>query len=193
LPSQGDRFLISLVPIGVILGCSFLVTNYVNRSNKRKVVYISLIPLIILSNNFFISKLLPVDDLRLSDNMGTPWKRDVAIWIKNNTPPEANVLTAQMTIANVIRFYSNHEVYTFELSSNPSYIRLDNPALLILNKNVSIIVEDRDPALVQNSLVADLKKYRAYFEPHLVYTAYKHSTENGKDEKIPMVSVYQLR
>ena len=193
LPSQGDRFLITLVPIGVILGCSFLVTKYVNRFNKNKVIYVCLIPLIVLSNNFFISKLLPVDDLRISDNIGTPWKREVALWIKNNTPPDANVLTAQMTMANVIRFYSNHEVYTFELSSNPSYIRLDNPALLILNKNVSIIVEDRDPALLQNSVVADLKKYRAYFDPELVYTAYKYSTENGRDEKIPMVKVYQLR
>lgn len=193
LPSQGDRFLITLIPIGVILGCSFLVTNYVNRSNKRKVIYICLIPMIIISNNFFISKLLPVDELRLSDNIGTPWKREVALWIKNNTPPDANVLTAQMTMANVIRFYSNHEVYTFELSSNPSYIRLDNPALLILNKNVSIIVEDRDPALEQNSVVADLKKYRAYFNPQLVYTAYKYSTENGTDKKIPMIAVYQLK
>jgi len=77
--------------------------------------------------------------LKISDNLGTPWKREVALWIKDNTPPDANVLTAQMTMANVIRFYSNHEVYTFELSSNPSYVRLDNPALLILNKNVSII------------------------------------------------------
>ena len=193
LPSQGDRFLISLVPIGVILGCSFLVTNYVTRLNKHKVVYICLIPLIILSNNFFISKLLPVDEMRISDNIGTPWKREVALWIKNNTSPDANVLTAQTTMANVIRFYSNHEVYTFEISSNPSYIRLDNPALLILNKNVSIIVEDRDPALQQNSVIADLKKYRAYFDPQLVYTSYKYNTENGRDEKIPMVAVYQLR
>ena len=193
LPSQGDRFLITLMPVGVILGCSFLVTNYINRLNKRKAIYICLVPLIILSNNFFISKVLPVDDLRISDNIGTPWKRDVALWIKNNTPPDANVLTAQMTMANVIRFYSNHEVYTFEVSSNPSYVRLDNPALLILNKNVSIIVEDRDPTLVQNSVVADLNKYRAYFNPQLVYMAYKHSSENGFDEKIPMVAVYQLR
>jgi len=193
LPSQGDRFLITLMPVGVILGCSFLVTNYVNRLNKRKVIYLCLVPLIILSNNFFISKLLPVDELRLSDNLGTPWKREVALWIKNNTPSDANILTAQMTMANVIRFYSNHEVYTFELSSNPSYIRLDNPALLILNKNVSIIVEDLDPALEQNSLVADLKKYRAYFDPQLVYIAYKYGTENGGDEKIPIVAVYQLK
>ncbi len=156
-------------------------------------IYICLIPLIILSNNFFISKLLPVDDMRISDNIGTPWKREVALWMKNNTPSDASVLTAQMTMANVIRFYSNHEVYTFEISSNPSYIRLDNPALLILNKNVSIIVEDKDPALEQNSVIADLKKYRAYFDPQLVYTAYKYNTENGRDEKIPMIAVYQLR
>ena len=58
---------------------------------------------------------------------------------------------------------------------------------------MSIIVEDLDPALEQNSLVADLKKYRAYFDPQLVYTAYKYDTENGGDEKIPIVAVYQLK
>jgi len=193
LPSQGDRFLISLVPVGVVVGFSFLVTKYVNRLTKYNVIHICLILMIILSNNFFFSRLLPVDDLRISDNMGTPWKREVALWIKDNTPSDASVLTAQTTMANVIRFYSNHEVYTFEQSSNPSYIRLDNPALLILNKNVSIIVEDLDPALGQNSAVSDLKKYRAYFDPQLVYTAYKHSTENGRDKKIPTISVFKLR
>lgn len=193
LPSQGDRFLITLMPIGVILGCSFLVTNVVRQWRAHVVLYIVLIPLIVLSNNFFISKVFPVDDLKISDNQGTPWMREAALWIKNNTPPDANVLTAQMTLANVIRFYSNHEVYTFELSSNPSYIRLDNPALLILNKNVSIIVEDQDPALEKNAAVSELKKYRTYFNPKLVYTAFRHDSEDARDGKIPMIAVYQLR
>jgi 4-amino-4-deoxy-L-arabinose transferase-like glycosyltransferase len=195
LPSQGDRFLITLMPIGVILGCSFLVTDFVLHLKRRAQITTCfiLIPLIVLSNNFFISKVFPVEDLKISDNLGTPWKREVALWIKDNTPPDANVLTAQMTMANVIRFYSNHEVYTFELSNNPSYVRLDNPALLILNKNVSIIVEDLDPALEQNSVVLELKKYRAYFNPELTFTAYKHITEDGSDKKIPMVGVYLLR
>jgi len=98
-----------------------------------------------------------------------------------------------MTMANVIRFYSNHEVYTFELSSNPSYVRLDNPALLILNKNVSIIVDDLDPALEKNSVVLEMKKYRAYFNPAPVFTAYKNITEDGIDKEIPMIGGYRLR
>ena len=195
LPSQGDRFLITLMPIGIILGCSFLVTDFVLHLRKRLQISICLvlIPLIILSTNFVISKAFPVEDLKISDNLGTPWKREVALWIKDNTPPDAKVLTAQMTMANVIRFYSNHEVYTFELSSNPSYVRLDNPALLILNKNVSIIVDDLDPALEKNSIVLEMKKYRAYFNPELVFTAYKNITEDGIDKEIPMVGVYRLR
>jgi len=183
------------MPIGIILGCSFLVTDFVIHLRKRLQISICLvlIPLIILSTNFVISKAFPVEDLKISDNLGTPWKREVALWIKDNTPPDANVLTAQMTMANVIRFYSNHEVYTFEVSSNPSYVRLDNPALLILNKNVSIIVDDLDPALEKNSIVLEMKKYRAYFNPELVFTAYKNITEDGIDKEIPMVGVYRLR
>lgn len=192
LPSKGDRFLITLVPPGVILGCAFLVCDSVRRWGVHKLGYVAIIPLIVFSNNFFLSKAFPIEDLKISDNLGTPWKREVANWIKNNTPVDADILTAQMPLANIIRFYSNHDVYTVEISKNPAYTHVDNPALLFLNNNVSIIVEDLDPELKRNHLTVELRKYIEFFDPNLVYTAFRHDTEEGKDKAEPMIKVYQL-
>ena len=193
LPSKGDRFMITFVPPAVILGCSFLVLDPLKRLDKRILVYVSIIPLIVLSNNFFLSKALPVEDLKISDNLGTPWKREVAMWIKHNTKEDSAILTDHMPLANIIRFYSNRDVFTVEVSSNPSYIDVDNPALLILNKNITLMVQDLDPKFSRNRLNLELEKYVEFFDPKLIYTAYRQQTTNGTSNSIPAMKVYQMR
>lgn len=193
LPSKGDRFMITFVPPAVILGCSFLVLDPLKGTDKRILAYISIIPLVILSSNFFLSKALPIEDLKISDNLGTPWKRELAIWIKDNSPKDSAILTDHMPLANIIRFYSNRDVYTVEVSSNPSYIDVDNPALLILNKNITLIVQDLDPKFSNNRLNLELEKYVEFFDPKLIYTAYRHEISNGTNYSIPAMKVYQMR
>ena len=192
LPSKGDRFMITLVPPAVILGCSFLVLESVRRWRAQKLIYILIVPLVILSTNFFLSKALPIQDLNVSDNLGTPWKREAALWIKHNTPGDTAILTDHMPLANIIRFYSNRDVYTVEVSKNPSYVDVENPALLILNRNVTILVQDLDPADKKNPKNLEMKQYVEFFDPKLVYTAFKHQMEGGKYMSIPMIKVYQL-
>jgi 4-amino-4-deoxy-L-arabinose transferase-like glycosyltransferase len=192
LPSKGDRFMITLIPPAVILGCAFLVTDSVRHWHLHKLVYLVIVPLIILSNNFFLSKAFSIEDLKISDNLGTPWHREAALWIKNNTSVDAGILTADSRLANMIRFYSNHDVYSIEINRNPAYVQADNPALLILNKNVTIIVEDLDPSTSRTPITVELRKYLGFFNPELVHTAFKHNIEAGKDVATPMVKVYQL-
>lgn len=192
LPSKGDRFMITLVPIGVILGCSFFVWNSLPRSRLHRLLYLSIIPLIILSNNFFLSNVLPIEDLKISDNQGTPWNREVAIWIKNNTPSDYTVLTADRKLGNIIGFYSHRDVYTVQLNPNPSYLQVQNSALLLLNKNVTIIVEDLDPQLNRSSLTVELRKYIDLFKPELVYTAFREDIVEKNKLEIPIIKVYKI-
>ena len=193
LPSKGDRFMITLVPPAVILGCSFLALDLV-RQRKRvsKLIYTVTVPVIIITTNFFLSTVLPIEQLQISDNLGTPWHREVALWIKNNTPANAGVLTGETRVANIIRFYSNHEVFTVEINRNPSYFQVNNPALLILNKNVTLLVEDLRPGPYRNFLNEQLKKYLEIFDAKLVHIGFKHSFESGKEKLEPMIRVYQL-
>ena len=192
LPATGDRFMITLVPPGVILGCAFLVSKSVRKLPAQKLLYLSIIPLIILSTNFFMSKAFQIEDLKISDGLGTPWKRDAALWIRDNTPMAAGVLTDNMPLANIIRFYSNHDVYAVSISPNPSYLQVDNPALLVLNNNITIIVQDLDPQR-NSKATSQLAKFLQFSDPKLVYTGYEHTIEDGKNKQIPMIKVYQVR
>ena len=192
LPSKGDRFMVTLVPPAVILGCSFLVLDSVRRLRVNKLIYVVIVPLIILTTNFFLSSALPIRELQISDNLGTPWHREVALWIKNNTPADAGILTGETRVANILRFYSNHDVYTVEINRNPSYLQVNNPALLILNKNVTILVEDLRPGPFRNFLNDQLEKYLEIFDAKLVHVAFEHSFKAGKERLEPMIRVYLL-
>lgn len=192
LPSKGDRFMVTLVPPAIILGCSFLVLDSVRRLRVNKLIYVVIVPIIILTTNFFLSSALPIRELQISDNLGTPWHREVALWIKNNTPADAGILTGETRVANILRFYSNHDVYTVEINRNPSYLQVNNPALLILNKNVTILVEDLRPGPFRNFLNKQLEKYLEIFDAKLVHVAFEHSFEAGKESLEPIIRVYRL-
>lgn len=191
LPATGDRFMITLVPPGIILGCSILVTCKVRHMRFYKFSYIIIIPLIVLSTNVYLSKVFPIEDLRISDGLGTPWKREASLWIKNNTPANAGVLTDNMPFANIIRFYSHHDVYSVTLGPNPSYLQVDNPAFLFLNNNISLVVQDLDP-LRESKSTRELVKYLQFSDPELVYTAYRQILEEGKEIAVPMIRIYQV-
>jgi 4-amino-4-deoxy-L-arabinose transferase-like glycosyltransferase len=191
LPSTGDRFMVTLIAPGIILGCSILVTNTVKHMRLYNFAYIIIVPLIIFSTNLFLSKVFPIEDLRISDGLGTPWKREASLWIKNNTPANAGILTDNMPFANIIRFYSHHDVYAVTLSPNPSYLQVDNPAFLFLNNNISIVVQDLDP-LRESKSTRELVKYLQFSDPKLVYTAYRHTLEDGKEIAVPMIRVYKV-
>lgn len=191
LPATGDRFMVTLVPPGIILGCSILVTNTIRHMRLHKFSYIIIVPLIIFSTNVFLSKVFPIEDLRISDGLGTPWKREASLWIKNNTPANTGILTDNMPFANIIRFYSHHDVYAVTLSPNPSYLQVDNPAFLFLNNNISIVVQDLDP-LRESKSTRELIKYLQFSDPKLVYTAYRHTLEDGKEISVPMIRVYKV-
>lgn len=192
LPATGDRFMITLVPPAVILGCAFLASDSIKRLPGQKLLYVLIVPLILLSNNVFLSKFFPIEDLHISDGLGTPWKREAALWIKNNTPTDAGVLTDNMPLANIIRFYSNHDVYAMSLSPNPSYLHVDNPILLVLNRNISLIVQDLDPRR-DSKASNELAEFIEFLQPELVYTAFRHDVESGMDVNSPMIRIYTVR
>jgi 4-amino-4-deoxy-L-arabinose transferase-like glycosyltransferase len=191
LPATGDRFMVTLVPPAVILGCSVFVSDTLRRLRYYKFIYVIIIPVILLSTNVFLSKIFPIEDLRISDGLGTPWKRDAALWIKDNTAPNTGILTDNMPFANIIRFYSGHDVYAVTLSPNPSYLQVDNPAFLFLNNNISIVVQDLDPYRQSKSTI-ELEKYLKFSDPKLVHTEYRYTTVAGKQITVPMVNIYRI-
>ena len=188
IATQADRFVITFIPPILILGCAFIVSNSVRHGISNKIIYIIIVPIVILSNNYFLSNVIPVAEIELSDHLGTTWKRAAALWLNNNTSAEVGILTYSNSFANTIRFYSNNQVYAIEDNFNPAYL-IVNPVLLTLNGNVTIIVDD----LTSENHSKELKRYIDFFKPKLVHTVFKDDTNIGKDSAIPAVKIYQLQ
>lgn len=133
----------------------------------------------------------PVEDLKISDYQGTPWNRNVALWIKDNTPADAGVLTSESKLANIINFYSNRDVYTIKINRNPSYVQVDNPLFLILNNNVTVIVEDLAPDIYKTRAAGEIRKYISFLKPDLVHTEFKHERGSTNGSAVPITKVYR--
>lgn len=188
IATQADRFVITFIPPILILGCAFIASNSVKRWGFSKIIFILIIPMILLSNNYFLNKIIPVDDLDLSDHLGTSWKREAALWIKNNTAPDAGVLTYSNSFANTIRFYTINDVYAAEDNFNPAY-SIVSPILLGLNNNITIIVDD----LTAEKHSIELNKYIDFLNPKLVHTILRGDNKNGTNTIVPAIKIYQLR
>lgn len=186
--TQADRFVITFIPPAVILGCALVGSTWVKSWRHNRLLYVSIVPLIIFSNNYFMTKLLPIEELELSDNLGTSWKREAALWIKNNTSSDSDILTFSNSFANTIRFYSHREVYAVEHNLNPAY-SIVSPELLVLNKNVTIIADD----LTSVSHTTAMKKYLDFFNATLSHTLYKQEVNNADRILTPVIKIYEIR
>lgn len=188
IATQGDRYVITFIPPALILGCAFISSDYVKRLRSFKFILIILIPLILFSNNYFLSKLTPIDDLKVSDHIGTTWKRETALWINNNTSQDTGILTYSNSFADTIRFYSNNPVYAVQGDFNPAYL-IVNPVLLGLNGNITLIVDD----LTSEKHSKGLKKYIDFFKPRAIHTISSDDISLGNNSAIPVVKIYQIR
>lgn len=186
--TPADRFVITFIPPATILGCAILSTSWIRHFRHNLLLYILIVPLIIFSNNYFLTHLFPIEDLKLSDNLGTSWKREAALWIKDNTPPDSDILTVSNSFANTIRFYANREVHAAENNLNPAYAKVF-PEILVINKNVTVIADD----LTVKSHTIAMKKYLDFFNATLSHTLFKQDINNGDRVMLPVIKIYEIQ
>lgn len=202
LPLKGFYFLIPLVPACVLLGTSFLFSNWMKKMPHSTIIAYLFIPLIVLSTsytaNYFSHQ--PEPARILAGSGGMPHMREAALWIRENVPKDSAFMTIQNSMANIIKFYSNHDAMSMATNPNPgkynpSYTPILNVDLMILTDKIQYFVYDAYSAEQSSFLKKksdELANYITRYDAIPVHAEYQSTTVNGKIMTKPVVIIYAV-
>jgi 4-amino-4-deoxy-L-arabinose transferase-like glycosyltransferase len=142
LAVKGYAFIAPLIPAFVLLGVSFLFSDWMAKFRYYKVIIAAIVPLIFLFSGPPLHYLLQIPDTHLVGSGGEPYIREAALWIRGHIPNNGTFLTLDTRTANVIKYYSNIDAVSLHGNKNPAYTFADNPDIEILNGRINYLVYD---------------------------------------------------
>lgn len=198
-PTKGFYYMLPLIPAFVVLGISFISTNWIERIRHHKVIIIFIIILVPLSTNFIISIINPPEEQRyLAGSGGLPYAREAAQWIAENTPEGSVFMTIGPSMGNVIKFYSNRDTMAISTNPNPaahnpSYKPIINPDYMLRSGQIQYIVYDMFSAARTQHFADKVLYYAEKFDGHLVYSEYETYTDKeGNVVSKPAILIYVI-
>lgn len=200
IPTKGDRFLLPIIPLTVILGSGILLPLLSKLTLKKTIIIcISFIFAVLVSNNFVLSQIFSIEKMPVSDHMGTIFARESAIWIKNNTEKNSTILTNNNRIADIVKFYSAREAHSLKYNPNPAYSEIEHGGLFILNNNINYILFDLtdiyykvNPEVLESKLSQEMLRYIDHFNASLVHTSYTDFIHENKKQQMPAIKIYKI-
>lgn len=142
LAVKGFAFVLPTIPAFVILGISFLFSQWVRKIRSYRILLIAIVPLIFAFSGPPLHYLLQIPPIYLVGSGEEPYARETAIWIKDNIPDEAAFLSLDIRTANIIKYYSNINAFSLHANQNPSYAQVEQPDLAILQGEINYLVYD---------------------------------------------------
>ena len=194
-PTKGFYYMVPLIPALVILGTSFLFSDWMKKIRYSQIVTILLMPLIFLSTNYVIMHLVGAPSNKfLAGSGGIPLGRETAQWIKENTPEGSVFMTIGPTMANLIKFYANRDALPLSINPNPgkhnpSYTPIINPDLMIRNGQIHYIVYDMYSAARTEHFANKLLYYADKFNAQLIHAEHS-SYRNASGPAKPVTEIY---
>jgi len=197
--TKGFYYLLPLIPALVLLGTSFLFSDWIKKVRYHDILVIAIIPIILLSTNYVISYFFPRNDLLvLAGSGGLPGAREAALWIKQNTPQGSAFMTIGPSMGNIIKFYANRDALALSVSANPAnhnpaYTPIINPDIMIKNGEIHYVVYDIYSALRSQHFADKLHYYVTKYNAQTVHTEYKtYRTADGKTVTSPVIIIYVI-
>jgi len=127
---------------------------------------------------------------------GVPGGREAGIWIRDNTPVGARLMTIGPSMANIIQFYGYRKAYGLSVSPNPlkrnpSYDALSNPDLQVRSNQLQYVVWDSYSAARSGYFESKLLDYVARYHGRVVHT--ETIPDPGGGAAVAVVVVYEVR
>ena len=135
----------------------------------------------------------------LAGTGGLPGGREAGVWIDQNVPEGATMLTIGPSMANVIAFYGHRQAYGLSVSPNPlnrnpSYTAVDNADLQLRNGDIQYAVWDSFSAARSASFSSRLLGYVSKYRGVAVHTeTVPVEGSDGVATSVPVITVYELR
>jgi 4-amino-4-deoxy-L-arabinose transferase-like glycosyltransferase len=192
LTVKGYAFLSPIIPPFVLLGVSFLFSNWMKKVPHYRILAIIIVPLIFIFVGPISHYIFQIPPIHLVGSEGEPYSRASALWIKDNLP-QGVFLTLDTRTANVIKFYSNNDAVALHSNNNPAYTQIENPDIPILNGKIDYLVYeaflvDRLPYLQQEA--KELNQLIIKYNAVPVHIEYENASD--KNSTKPVLVIYTL-
>jgi len=130
---------------------------------------------------------------------GLPGGREAGIWVRENTPQGAILLTVGPSMANILQFYGHRRAYGLSVSPNPlrrnpSYISFPNPDLQIRKGDLQYIVWDSFSAERSSFFSKRLLKFTQRYHARVIHTeSVMVRLKDGSMVAKPVIIIYEVR
>jgi 4-amino-4-deoxy-L-arabinose transferase-like glycosyltransferase len=130
---------------------------------------------------------------------GVPGGREAGIWVLENIPPGAILLTVGPSMANILQFYGHRRAYGLSVSPNPlrrnpSYTTIPNPDLQIRKGDLQYIVWDSFSAERSSFFSERLLKFTERYHARAIHTeSVMVRMEDGSMVAKPVIIIYEVR
>ena len=193
---KGFAFVSPLIPPFVLLGVSFLFSDWVQKVPHYRIIIALLIPLIFIFSGPPLHFLFQIPPINLVGSGGEPYSREAAIWIRDNISPKGVFLALDTRTANVIKYYSNNDALALHANRNPAYTQVDNPDQFILNGKINYLVYDvylSEKLRYLKEETKELNELITKYNAMPIHTEYITGTDNnGENLTKPALIIYSL-
>ena len=127
-----------------------------------------------------------------------PGGREAGLWVRDNAPAGAELLSIGPSMANILQFYGHRKVLGLSVSPNPlhrnpAYTPVGNPDLLLRSGEVQYLVWDAYSASRSGYFEERLMTYVRRYGGSAVHTeSVPVDTGRGKALR-PVIVVYEVR
>ena len=135
----------------------------------------------------------------LAGSGGVPGGREAGLWVRDNVPDGATLMTIGPSMANIIRYYGHLPAYGLSVSPNPlqrnpSYEPISNPDLAIRSGDIQYVVWDSFSAARTTHFSQRLHEYVRRYHGRVVHTeTVTARTPSGEPAVVPVVIIYEVR
>ncbi len=130
---------------------------------------------------------------------GVPGGREAGLWVLENIPSGAILLTVGPSMANILQFYGHRKAYGLSVSPNPlrrnpSYSAIHNPDLQIRKGDLQYIVWDSFSAERSSFFSERLLKLAERYHARAIHTeSVSVRLANGSIVTKPVIIIYEVR
>jgi 4-amino-4-deoxy-L-arabinose transferase-like glycosyltransferase len=212
-PTKGFQYLLPIAPAIALLAARTLSSLSIRRLNPLHrwrftlrwhftLRWMQAIAVTVLA----LSLLLPSwnaaqassDNQFLAGTGGIPGGRASGLWIRDNVPQGAQLITIGPSMANVLQFYGHRKAYGLSVSPNPlrrnpSYDPVINPDLQIRTSEIQYLVWDSFSATRSPYFAQSLLNYINRYEGRVIHTeSVPVPTAAGGTTESPVIVIYEV-
>lgn len=135
----------------------------------------------------------------LAGSGGVPGGREAGLWVRDNVPHGATLMTIGPSMANILQFYGHRAAYGLSVSPNPlhrnpSYDPVENPDFQIRSGEIQYVVWDSYSALRSTFFSSRIREYVSRYHGRVVHTeSVVVTTPQGEAATVPVIVVYEVR